>query len=348
MKKTIHFLLISTLFLIGCSQKADFTLKGQINGLLSDTLIAYYQVPEYDIDTIICQKGVFEYSFNPDTLTVFTLVINGQESIPIFADKGQKVEIKGSTTDFNIKGKGDNKLMNEIITILRNTPQEGILNIVDSLIQTNNHSFTNLYLIDKYYAHDKSIDFKHLEELINKLSGMIKDTPYMMDLQASIKPFNQRQKTQIVHTIPGKDREGKLIKWASIRNQYILLDFWASYHPESISQQDSLVKVLEALKKENFRIFSISLDLDKEAWLKACDRDTTQWHQVCDFSGWNNQIVTEYNIHELPYNLLLDKNKRIIARDIRGQELINKVKELIKKDQEKEKERNAKKRKNNR
>ena len=78
------------------------------------------------------------------------------------------------------------------------------------------------------------------------------------------------------------------------------------------------------------------------------NRDTTQWNQICDFNGWNSPIITEQNIHKLPANLLLDKNKRVIAHNIRGQELINKVKELIKKDKEKEKERNAKKRKNKR
>ena len=170
----------------------------------------------------------------------------------------------------------------------------------------------------------------------------------MMDLSASIQSSNKKHKAQIIHTLPGQDRKGEAIKLTKIRNQYILLDFWASWHTESVSQQDSLVRVLQALKKENFRIFSISLDLDKEAWMKASDRDTTQWHQLCDFSSWNNQIITDYDIHELPYNLLLDKNKRVIARNIRGQELINKVKELIKKDKEKEKARNAKKRKNKR
>ena len=79
------------------------------------------------------------------------------------------------------------------------------------------------------------------------------------------------------------------------------------------------------------------MDLDKEAWLKASDRDTTQWIQVCDFKGWNNALIKSQSINALPYNLLLDKNKRIIARNIRGEELINKVKELIKKDKEREK-----------
>ena len=143
----------------------------------------------------------------------------------------------------------------------------------------------------------------------------------------------------------GKNRKGEDFKWGDIRNQYVLIDFWASWHPESVTEQDSLQTVLKTLKKENFIICSISLDLDKEAWLKASDRDTTQWKQICDFKGWNNTLIKGQNIHELPYNLLLDKNKRIIARNIRGQELIDKVKDLIEKDKEKEKEKKRKKNK---
>ena len=109
-----------------------------------------------------------------------------------------------------------------------------------------------------------------------------------------------------------------------------------------MAEQDSLVSVIKALKKEKFQICSISLDLDKEAWLKASDRDTTQWKQICDFKGWNQPLVKSQNIQSLPSNLLLDKNKRIIARDIRGKELIDKVKELIQKDKEREKERKKK------
>ena len=334
--KMIHLLFTLILLMTGCSSKSDFILKGKINGLASDTLIVYYQVPEYDIDTIICQKGTFEYSFLPDTLTIFTLILNEKENIPIYAEKGQTVEITGSITDFSIKGKGENKLMNDIISLLRNTAKEDISNKVDSLIQTNNSSFTNLYLIDKYYAHDKSPDYKHINELINKQSGIIKDTPYLIDFQAKIKSFLDKPKNSIIH-ITGEDRKGNPVSWNKIRNQYILLDFWASWHPESIAEQDSLVRVLQELKKENFQIFSLSLDLNKKDWLEASERDTTQWQQICDFKGWNNPIVSEQNIHTLPSNLLLDKNKRIIARNIRGQELIDKIKELTKKDKEREK-----------
>ena len=182
-----------------------------------------------------------------------------------------------------------------------------------------------------------------METLVNSLSGNIKDSPYFMLLQPKLEDLSDNNKTQSVHSLTGKDRQGKDFKWGEIRDKYILLDFWASWNPQSIAEQDSLVSVIKALKKEKFQICSISLDLDKEAWLKASDRDTTQWKQLCDFKGWNNTLIKGQNIQELPSNLLLDKNKRIIARNIRGQELIDKVKDLIQKDKEKEKEKKRKK-----
>lgn len=343
MKKTIYLLLVTLLLTTGCSEKTNFTLKGEISGLTSDTLLAYYLAPEYKIDTIICQKGKFEYTFTPDTLNVFNLLFNTEESLPIFADKGQSVEVKGTTTDFEIEGEGENKLMNEIFSLLRNTSEEKTMDIVDSLIQANKYSFTNLYLLDKYYANDEYADFEHINKLIESQSGIIKDSPYIIDLQSRIAHLSAKQKNLSIANLNGQDRKGEKIKWPTSRENYILIDFWASWHPESVAAQDSLVNVLKELKKEKFLVYSVSLDMDKEAWLKASDRDTTQWYQVCDFKGWNNNILKNQGVQELPFNLLLDKNKRIIAKNVRGKELITKVKGFIKEDKEREKA--AKKRK---
>lgn len=343
MKKTIYLLLTTLLLTTGCSEKTNFTLKGEISGLTSDTLWAYYLAPEYKIDTIICQKGKFEYTFTPDTLNVFNLLFNTEESLPIFADKGQSVEVKGTTTDFEIEGEGENKLMNEIFSLLRNTSEEKTMDIVDTLIQANKYSFTNLYLLDKYYANDEYADFEHINKLIESQSGIIKDSPYIIDLQSRIAHLSAKQKNLSIANLNGQDRKGEKIKWPTSRENYILIDFWASWHPESVAAQDSLVNVLKELKKEKFLVYSVSLDMDKEAWLKASDRDTTQWYQVCDFKGWNNNILKNQGVQELPFNLLLDKNKRIIAKNVRGKELITKVKGFIKEDKEREKA--AKKRK---
>ena len=319
------------------NENNNFILKGEISGLTSDTLLVYYQIPEYKLDTIFCKNGVFEYSITPDTLTLFSLIFNAEESLPIFANKNQTAQIKGSVTDLEIQGKDENKLMNDILSLLKDTPENKTKQVVDSLIKTNNQSFTNLYLIDKYYTQDSWPNYKHLEELIESQSGIIKDTPYIMLLQSKIEAIDNQNKSRSIHSLYGQTPKGENIKWNDIRNKYILIDFWASWHPQSLAEQDSLQSIIKALKKENFLVCSISLDLDKEAWLKASDRDTTQWIQICDFKGWNNALIKSQSINALPYNLLLDKNKRIIARNIRGEELINKVKELIKKEKEREK-----------
>ena len=96
------------------NENNNFILKGEISGLSSDTLLIYYQVPEFKLDTIFCKKGVFEYVIEPDTSTMFSLIFNTEESLPIFAEKGQSVQVNGSTNEIKIQGKGDNKLMNEI------------------------------------------------------------------------------------------------------------------------------------------------------------------------------------------------------------------------------------------
>lgn len=346
MRKTFYFLFAVIAVLAGCSdEKTTFTLKGEISGMSSDTLLVYYQVPEYKLDTIFCQKGIFEYTIEPDTTTMFSLIFNAEESLPVFAEKGQTVQVKGSVQEPEIQGKGDNKLMDEILSLLKKTPEEVVKQVVDSLIRTNARSFTNLYLIDKYYTTQEQVGYNHLKDLIENQSGIIKDTPYMMYLQPKVENLSDGDKPRNVHSLQVKDRDGKDFKWNDIRDKYILLSFWASWHPESVAEQDSLQTVIKALKKEKFVVCSISLDLDKDAWLESSDRDTTQWKQLCDFKGWNQPVVKNQDVQTLPANLLLNKSKRIIARDLRGQELIDKVKELIKKDKEEEKEKITRKRK---
>ena len=332
MNKYIYPLL--TFFAIlfyGCNENnQEFTLKGKLQGLDSDTIIAYFQHPDYKLDTIVSIGEEFKYTFTPDTFTVFTLLF-GQNELPVFADKGDNIEIKGTIDEPVIKGNGENKQLAQIMEYLKKIPQHHVKHKVDSIIRTNNQSYINLYLIDKYFVKDTHSDNEIIKKLIDSQIGFIKDTPYMSDLKNRIKA----QEKQNIYSLINKDREEKAFKWSSLKKKYILLDFWASWHPESVAEQDSLERVIKALRKENFVVVSISLDYDRQAWMKASDRDTTQWIQLCDFKGWKNTTVEEQNIQSLPSNILLSPNKQIIERNIRGQKLIDKIKQLTKDDKRK-------------
>ena len=159
----------------------------------------------------------------------------------------------------------------------------------------------------------------------------------------------KRNKIQIIIKPQRNDREDYKMTAINInKNNFqsevmnsdkpVLLDFWASWNKESIATQDSLVSVQKALKKNKFVIISLSLDLDKKEWMeKIIQRDTTQWKQVCDFKGWNNSIVKQQGITRIPANILIGPDKRVITQDIRGKELIDKVRQLTEQDKEKEK-----------
>lgn len=338
--KKFFLLFILTLLVAACGNKNAFTLKGTIEGLPSDTILVFYQQPDYKLDTLIARQGKFSYIINPDTFTIFSLLLDEEHALPIYADKGEKVTLSGTPDKIQIKGKGENETLAKILPYLQSLQGDkmSLRAATDSIIRANPHSFTNIYLIDKYYAQDSVPDYEQITELIKGLSGIIKDTPYIIDLQTKLEERPALLSNRTVSSISCPDKNGKTINWSQVKDKYILLDFWASWDKESVTAQDSLVPVQKALKKEKFTIISLSLDLDRKDWLAvASQRDTTQWKQVCDFKGWDSPIVKQQGITQIPSNLLIGPNKRVIAQDIRGKELIDKVKELIKQDKEKEK-----------
>ena len=338
--KKIPIYLIIILFLSACGKKSAFTLKGHISGLTSDTILVFYQLPIQQLDTIIAEKGKFTYTITPDTFTLFSLIMNNGQTLPIYADKGEKVALSGEIDQLQIKGTGENERQAQIMRQLNNTPDNGrrLVEAVDSLIKAHPQSYTNIYLIDKYYVQDSLPDYSHIDQLIKGLSGVIKDTPYMIDLQNKLSEQKELADHRYIPNISCTDRNGKTVSWNSVKGKYVLLDFWASWNKESIAAQDSLVSVQKALKKEKFAIISLSLDLDKKEWLeKTLQRDTTQWKQVCDFKGWDNSVVKQQGIIRLPANILIGPDKKVIAQDIRGKELTDKVKQLIEQDKKKEK-----------
>ena len=135
--KKIPFYLIIILFLSACGKKSAFTLKGHISGLTSDTILVFYQLPIQQLDTIIAEKGKFTYTITPDTFTLFSLIMNNGQTLPIYADKGEKVALSGEIDQLQIKGTGENERQAQIMRQLNNTPDNGrrLVEAVDSLIK---------------------------------------------------------------------------------------------------------------------------------------------------------------------------------------------------------------------
>jgi peroxiredoxin len=124
---------------------------------------------------------------------------------------------------------------------------------------------------------------------------------------------------------------GEIIKLSSTRGKVVLLDFWAAWCPPCRKENPNLVVAYNTYKSKGFEIFQVSLDKTKEEWVKGIEQDNLgKWIHVSDLKYWNSSVVSRFNITSIPYNMLLDKDGKVIATNLRGENLMKKLAEVIK------------------
>jgi thiol-disulfide isomerase/thioredoxin len=127
------------------------------------------------------------------------------------------------------------------------------------------------------------------------------------------------------------DPEGKIRKLSSLKGKVVLIDFWASWCGPCRKENPNVVAIYNKYHEKGFEIYSVSLDKDRESWLKAIAKDNLLWpDHVSDLKYWKSAGAAAYGVSSIPYTVLIDKKGKIIAKKLRGEELENKVNELCK------------------
>lgn len=127
-----------------------------------------------------------------------------------------------------------------------------------------------------------------------------------------------------------KDSNNKDVKLSSFQGKYVLLDFWGSWCGSCRIEHPNLSKLYNEYKDKGFEILSVSLDKDKQRWETAMNKDNMTWSNVCDTTGFSGDIAVTYKIFTVPLNFLIDKEGKIIAKNIKGINLENKLNEILK------------------
>jgi thiol-disulfide isomerase/thioredoxin len=310
-------------------------------------------------------NGSFSADFDLEP-HIYTLDIYGKKTITLAIDKGQKISIKADGNDLSkieITGSEDTKLLEDYENF-RNESLERLVKSVRVKISDleRENDPANASEIGKLGVAEVENYEKHKAELNefikNKMGTSIavyptslrwdgeNNIPFFESLASEFEKAHPnlaiskrlKEKVEVLKntSIGGKameikmtDKNGKEIALSSIKGKYILIDFWASWCGPCRRESKIVASLYEKYKDKGFEIYGVSLDSEKDTWLKAIEQDERIWTNVSTLQGFETPATFEYAVTALPAKFIIDSEGKIIAKNLHGKELKEKIESLF-------------------
>ncbi|MFD2553980.1 TlpA family protein disulfide reductase [Sphingobacterium tabacisoli] len=194
-------------------------------------------------------------------------------------------------------------------------------------IKANPSQTETIRLIQRVGGYDP--DYKEMEALFKTLDKSVKKTNEGKLFQRYLKNLSNVAIGKKAPGITQFDLEGNPYGLQNLKGKYVLVDFWASWCPPCRAENPNLVAAYAEFKDRNFEILGVSFDREFDSWKKAIADDNLTWKHISDLQYWNNGASIPYGIKAIPQNVLVDPNGIIIGRNLHGEDLKKKLREIL-------------------
>ncbi|OIQ95156.1 thiol-disulfide oxidoreductase ResA [mine drainage metagenome] len=357
MKKFLFALMLP----LSVAAQDGYTIKGNIKGLKDSTLVFLTSGAD---GSMLSQDYAFNGQFNLkgklESADIYQLnFIGKKETVDMFignenivvtgeASKLKSAAVAGSKLngDYNYYVQGFTPLKEKLGAIVPkiNSEKEGkkrdslikqyqsyinqVLQQVNKFVKEKPASQVSpfvLYVVNPLFP---NVDV--LEEKYDHLQPAAKKGIYAKLIEELVAKTKVGNEGSMAIDFTQNDTANHPVSLSSFKGKYVLLDFWASWCGPCRRENPNVVAAFNAYKDKGFTILSVSLDQNKANWLQAIADDNLTWTHVSDLKYWSNAVAQLYHIESIPQNFLIDPSGKIIGKNLRGEDLKVRLKELLK------------------
>lgn len=362
-KHLVFLLGLISILGIACKQSGSkFTIEGDLKELGIKELFFIRMSDSQKVDTVKVVDGKFTFQGQNSEPTVYMINL-GPELQPAFAilepgnfkvsyDKNslQQLQITGGTeqASYNDFVKKCSPIFTKIDSLMKLGYAEDLSDIEKMSLQ-NEFESLDKQLQDKQRAFIKENKNKVVaafmaknlidgmqeengalvEEYYNTLSPEIQKSYFGRQIGQQLAVIKQTASGQQASDFTLPSIDGTPITLSSFKGKITLIDFWASWCGPCREENPFVVQAYNAFHAKGFEILGVSLDKDKTKWQEAISKDGLNWTHVSNLKGWDCEVAKQYGVESIPTNFLLDKDGKIIAKNLRGEELRIKLASLL-------------------
>ena len=359
MRKLLLSIVAASMTLAACNAQSGYKVTGTVEGM-PDGKAIIATVNGSTLDTLAkadVKNGSFEFTGNVSEPTGAYIMVIGQRGAIPFMLENANITISAGQAGLTVTGSEGQKIYDQFMAINATAQQEAmklqqefqaangdqakiqaiqeayakLMTDVQAketeLIKANPDSYVSAFVIASGMG---QMEYEQLKERYNLLGEKAKAGAQGKAIAAQIAKLESTAIGQIAPNFTITTPEGESISLYDIKGKVKLIDFWASWCGPCRGENTHVVEIYKEYHPKGLEIFGVSLDNNKEAWVKAIADDGLVWKHGSDLKGWQSAPAQLYSVSGIPHTVLLDENNKIIAKNLRGDELKQKIAELLK------------------